>query len=178
MLPEACHKRFLLLAFCHLLISSCGLSSGTDADLIRASYSAIKEENWESFKENAVTTADFDLKKLKIRPLQESQSFTGSVLKKEQQKRLKAAFDSACTGGQGLIDFKKSNLAGSKMLASYETKSLSGQTLPIRLYAFETGKDSRLSPPYLALTTWKESPKVLALLFELPVGVENSPQAK
>ena len=157
----------------------------TEAQLLRQCFDAIQSNDWESYAQLTVTTADILHKALDIKPdpLRTAQSYIGDVLKPEQMKRLEADFRRAVAGGPGLIDFKNATFlaVGRVIWIDDAGRGMGGARVPAKTYSLQirlqgASLDSQDLYPLFTMVHWEGRWRLVSLEYA-PAG-RSAPDAQ
>ena len=164
-----------------LMLSACSLpgSSGpgggkakrsAEEKLLAEAFSALKAKDWEAFSALTVTTADYDMKEMNTPPLLERQTFSGGVMKPEQQMQIRDQFTAVVDEEvEGTIQFDKAEFVSKgKVVMQGAVESLSGQMIPYRVYSIRIEVDgetidTRDMSPRFVIVKFNGRPRILAL---------------
>jgi hypothetical protein len=157
-------------AVCVLLLTLCGCSKPTQSPerLVEAAFAAIKANDWKAYAPLTITSADIMLTRDKVSPMQAKMSYAGDVLKPEEQKRHRAQFDKAVSGGPGVIDFGKVKFQRAVKVAAADQELWNGSSVSVVFYGVAlkggTGDVSQLDPGF-SVVQFGDGYRLLALVF-------------
>jgi hypothetical protein len=142
-----------------------------DEAVIKEAFEAIKSKDWERYSRLTITTYDYALKENKIGPFQEQQSFTGGVLKPQEIKSQREAFEKAVKGGEGIINFGQAefiSLGSLKEIGNIPT--LSGEPIQATAYSLRIKQgqaeiDTKDIDPIFFLARWGEQCRIIKMTF-------------
>lgn len=161
----------LLLAFC---LTGCPGSSSPlkqRETLLRQTFQAMKQNDWQNYSKLTITTADYDLKQSSVSPAKAKQSYAGGVAKPRMQEQQKADFQEAVTGGEGIIDFRNAQFVSiGSALDQGTISSLNGVQIPYTTYSLMlkiAGQeiDSKALKPVFTVVEWQDEHRLLNLQF-------------
>lgn len=159
----------LLIALLLLLTLGCHTPT-QEEKLLKSSFEAFKARDWAAFRENAITSSDFDMKSQGLSsPIRKSMSYSAK-LKEEELEELRKLFVRASVPGDGNIDFSKDAYDGFVILdeaASIET--IAGDMIPTKIYGFKLKSKSSLATgiplyPHLAVVEWGSFRQVINII--------------
>lgn len=160
-----------------------GPGGGTAGDevLVQRAFEAIKAGDYSAYRELTITTADFVLKREKVNPMMEAQTYAGAVLKPQEQALQRGEFEQAVAGGEDQIDFKTAEWQGLGPLVDSGSQQLfESGSVPYMSYAIKIkqGGESIVSTelrPEFVLVDWGKSRRILRLFFGVHEVAEPTP---
>ena len=159
-----------MMAGCKSKESSPGASKEQER-LLKKAFAAIEDNDWEAYSHLTITTSDFSMERQGITGFKKGESYQGSVLKPEQEKKQKAQFEKAVAGGEGIIDFKNAKFVSAGGFTAKGTQELvSGGEIAVtscflRIKVSGEKKAREDLAPLFNLVDWKGVPRILALAF-------------
>jgi hypothetical protein len=146
-------------------------SSSRESQVLAQAFEAIKNNDWASYQSLTLTTADIMMQRNKVSAFQQSQTYAGGVLKKEEIARQEAEFHKAVEGGPGRIDFAAAQFAGpGRLIDSGSAELLEGGSYNYWMYSLRLKVDgveidSAELQPLFVLADGGSGPKIISLIF-------------
>jgi hypothetical protein len=172
--------QWLVVLLCFVVIIGCSGSgnnepSQKDIDkLLEQAFAAIKSQDWAKYQELTITSADFILKQQRISKFKEKQTYVGGSLKPEEISRQLQQFKQVKNVPEGLkedmIYFDEDiYVSAGKIVDQGVMPTLLEVQIPYEIYTIKvkskSGKVMDDLYPYFVIVQWRNSPRILKLLF-------------
>ncbi len=168
-------KAFIILStffIVSVVMASCSSRPTTEEALLEQAFDAIKENDWEAYQKLTITYADFLLKAQKTSRAEEQMSYAGGVLKPEELQSQREQFDRAVAGGEGQIDFRRTEFIGAGPVFLESTMELltAEEKVPFKIYALKIAeggmqRETRDLFPRFTVVPWEGEYRVMRLEF-------------